>query len=77
LSNIRTHGGVLLYEVTIGTSGEVTDVGLLKRREGQKPSAQIANLWRDALRDWKFEPTVVHNIAVPVCLMVSVTIDVE
>jgi outer membrane biosynthesis protein TonB len=77
LSNVRTHGGVLLYEVTIGTSGNVTDARLVKRRERFTPSAQIANLWLDAIQDWKFEPTVIHNNAVPVCMTVTVTIDVK
>ena len=75
LSKIRTFGGVLIYDVTIGTSGNVTDVQL-ERREGSKPSTRIADLWRTAIQDWKFEPTVVHNHAVPVCLTVDVIIHV-
>jgi outer membrane biosynthesis protein TonB len=76
LSNIRTHGGVLVYEVTIGTSGNVTDVRLVRHRERSGPSARIADLWRNAIQDWTFEPTVVHDSAVAVCMTVTVTIDV-
>ena len=76
LSDIRTQGGVLLYEVTIGTSGNVTDTRLLQST-GQRPSARIADLWHDAIQDWTFEPTVIADRAVSVCMTVAITIDVR
>jgi len=75
LRKTRTHGGVLVYDVVIGTSGS-TEVKLLERRKGARPSARIAELWRDAIREWKFEPTVLHDKVVPVCMTVTVTVDV-
>jgi hypothetical protein len=36
----------------------------------------MAALWRAAIHDWKFEPTIVDNKAVSVCTTVAVTIDV-
>src|SRR5829696_5785712 len=38
LSNIVTHGGVLIYNVTIGPAGNVTSARLVQRRGGQRPS---------------------------------------
>lgn len=74
--NVQTHGGTLVYEVTIGPSGDVTDVRQVKRGS-PAPATVIANAWLRAIREWKFEPTIVRREPVPVCMIVTVTVDVD
>jgi outer membrane biosynthesis protein TonB len=76
LRAIRTHGGVLVYQVTIGTSGDVTEVKLVKSVDTQEPWPTLAESWRAAILDWRYEPTVVNGKPVAVCMTATVTIDV-
>jgi outer membrane biosynthesis protein TonB len=36
----------------------------------------IADAWLHAIREWKFEPTVIDGEQVAVCMTVTVTIDI-
>ena len=74
--NVQTRGGTLIYEITIGPSGDVTDVREVRRRRPPAPSRLIAEAWLFAIREWQFEPTVVGSKRVPVCMTVTVTIDI-
>jgi hypothetical protein len=74
--NVPTHGGTLVYNIVIGPSGDVTDVRQVKRGRSVEPSKIIAAGWLRAIREWKFEPTVVGGQQVPVCMTVAVTIDI-
>jgi hypothetical protein len=76
LRAIRTHAGVLIYETTIGASGEVTEVRLAKPVDSREPWPTLARLWREAILDWRYEPTVVNGEPAAVCMHVTVTIDV-
>ena len=76
IENIQTSGGTLLYEITIGTSGKVTEVRRLNRKRAASPSLRLADLWQKALQQWEFEPTVVAGARVAVCMTVAVTIDI-
>ena len=73
---VQTHGGTLFYEITIGPSGDVTDVRQIRRGRSAGVSNIIADAWARAIREWRFEPTVVDGRPTPVCMTVSVTIDV-
>jgi len=74
--NVQTRGGTLVYDITIGPSGDVTDVRQIRRGRSAGPSKVIADAWLRAIREWKFEPTVVGGERVPVCMAVTVTIDI-
>jgi hypothetical protein len=74
--NVRTGGGTLVYDITIGESGDVTNVRRVKRGRSAGPSKAIADAYLRAIREWKFEPTVVDGERVPVCMMVTITIDI-
>jgi outer membrane biosynthesis protein TonB len=74
--NIRTRGGTLVYEITIGTSGKVTDVRRVNRKRARSPAPRLADLWRRAIQDWQFEPTALNGTPVAVCMTVTVTIDI-
>jgi outer membrane biosynthesis protein TonB len=76
LRNIRTHGGVLVYSVVIGSSGAISDVQLAKPVDGGEPWPSLERLWREAILEWRYEPSVVDGKPVAVCLTASVTIDV-
>jgi hypothetical protein len=48
----------------------------MKRGSSAAPSKVIADAWLRAIREWKFEPTVVDAQRVSVCMTVTVTIDI-
>jgi len=73
---VRTHGGVLVYDVTIGASGDISDVRLAKPVDPMEPWPALAQAWRSAILDWEYEPTTVQGKPVAVCMTVTVTIDV-
>jgi len=77
MRRIRTHGGVLIYEVTISPSGAVSDVRLVKPADTQAPWPMLAEGWREAILDWGYEPTLVDNHPVAVCMTVTIMIHVS
>ena len=74
--NVRTHGGTLAYEITIGPSGDVVEIRQIERAGSKGPSPIIAEAYARAIRKWRFEPTVVGTERVSVCMTVTVTIDI-
>ena len=58
--------GVVILEATIGTSGKVTDVRVLRSIAGLDTAAV------DAVRQWEYTPTVIDEVAVPVISSVAV-----
>ena len=58
--------GVVILEATIGTSGKVTDVRVLRSIAGLDTAAA------DAVRQWEYTPTVIDEVAVPVISSVAV-----
>ena len=58
--------GIVVLEATISTTGEVSDVEVL-RSVPLLDEAAVA-----AVRQWRYEPTLVDGVAVPVLMMVSV-----
>ena len=76
LHKVRTHGGVLVFEITIAPSGRIADVRVVRDVDTQKPWSTIAGLWREAIAEWRYEPPLRDGKPVSVCATVSVTIDV-
>lgn len=77
LRAVRTHAGVLVFDVTIGPSGTVADVQLGKPVDAQEPWPTLAERWRAAIRDWRYEPSTQNDRPVSVCVTVTVTIHVR
>jgi outer membrane biosynthesis protein TonB len=73
---MRTHGGVLVYEVKIDESGTVTEVRIAKPVDAVEPWPTVAAAWRAAILDWRYEPTVVGGSPVAVCMTVTVGVHV-
>jgi TonB family protein len=59
--------GVVVLDLVIGTDGRVQDADVIM---GQVPVLAQAAL--DAVRQWRFEPTLVDDVAVPVTIRVEV-----
>lgn len=57
--------GVVILEATIGVTGKVTDVRVLR----SIPLLDIAAM--DAVRQWEYEPTILNGKAVPVIMTVT------
>src|SRR4029078_8690829 len=71
-----THAGVLIFDVTIGASGEVTRVALARPTDSNAPWPALVEQWRFALVEWRYEPTILENKPVAVCMTVTVTVHV-
>lgn len=74
--DIRTHGGVVIFEIRIDSSGTVADVRLAKPVGQQPPWPTLAERWRKAISDWRYEPPMLDDKAVAVCLTVTVRVEV-
>jgi hypothetical protein len=66
-----------VYDVTIGISGDISDVRLARPVDTNEPWPTLVRAWRSAILDWRFEPTIVHGKPRPMCMTASVTIDVN
>jgi hypothetical protein len=75
--DVQTHGGVLIFDVTIGPAGNVAGVRLMKNVDTACPWPTIAERWRSAISGWRYEPQTLNNTPVAVCATVTVTIDVR
>jgi len=77
LRGIRTHGGVLVFDIRIGASGKVEDVRLVKPVGQEAPWPILAERWRTAISEWRYEPPTLNNKPVAVCLTISIIVHVE
>jgi periplasmic protein TonB len=57
--------GIVILDITIGTDGTVTDAKILR------PINDLNDAAIDAVKQWRFEPTTVGGVAVPVRMTVS------
>jgi len=71
LRHIQTHGGVLIFKIRIEPSGSVADVRLAKAVDEQAPWPILAERWRTAISDWRYEPPTLDHKPVSVCLTVT------
>ncbi len=72
----QTVGGVLLYQATITEEGAVRDLRLQKPGPARPEWSAIDRAAREAIRTWRYTPTVVSGRRVPVCISVSIIVDV-
>lgn len=76
LRGVRTHAGVLVFNVTITPTGSVSDASLVKAVDPEHPWPTIAARWQAAILHWRYEPSTVENKPVAVCLTVLVNVHV-
>jgi len=68
---------LLVYEVTVDKSGRISEVKTLGERPKEPPWPQLHDAAIEALRQYKYAKTVVRGAAAPVCLMVSLNVDLR
>jgi TonB family protein len=76
LVGVKTHAGVLIFEITVLPSGRVTDIHLVKEAERQDPWPTLVERWRSAISEWRFEPATINGKPVAVCLTVAINVHV-
>jgi periplasmic protein TonB len=57
--------GIVILDLTIGTDGTVTDVKVLR------PIHELNDAAIEAAKQWRYEPTKIDGVAVPVRMTVS------
>jgi hypothetical protein len=77
LRGLQTHAEVLVYELTVLPSGGVTDVRLANEIDAMQPWPAIAERWRSAIAAWRYEPPIIDNEPVAVCVTVTVNVHVQ
>ena len=77
MRNIRTHGGVLMFDIRIDASGRTEQVRLVKPVGDERPWPTLAERWQKAISEWRYEPPTFNDKPVAVCLTVTINIDVE
>jgi hypothetical protein len=68
---------LLVYEVTIDKSGRISEVKTLGKRPPEPPWPQLHDAAIEALKRYKYAKTVVRGASAPVCLMVSLNVDLR
>jgi protein TonB len=63
--------GIVIIEATIGVDGSVTDARVIR------PVALLDQAALDAVRQWKFTPTKLNGVAVPVIMTVTVNFTLQ
>ena len=62
-------GGVVILELIVGPDGNVTSAKILR---GQLPDLDRAAI--DAAKQWRYEPTLLNGVAVPIILTATITV---
>ena len=68
---------LLVYEVTIDKSGRVSEVRTLGERPKEPPWPQLHEAAIEALKQYRYAKTIVRRTATPVCLMVTLNVDLR
>jgi protein TonB len=63
--------GVVIIEATIGVDGSVTDARVIR------PVALLDQAALDAVKQWKFSPTTLNGVPVPVIMTVTVNFTLQ
>jgi protein TonB len=63
--------GVVIIEARIDAEGNVTDARVIR------PVALLSEAAQDAVMQWKFTPTFLNGVAVPVIMTVTVNFSLE
>jgi hypothetical protein len=68
---------LLVYEVTIDRSGRISEVRTLGERPKEPPWPELHEGAIEALKQYRYAKTIVRRTATPVCLMVSLNVDLR
>jgi len=68
---------LLVYEVTVDKGGRISEVRTVGGRSADPPWPQLHDAAIAALKQYKYAKTVVRGAAAPVCLMVSLNVDLR
>jgi hypothetical protein len=76
LRDIKTHAGVLVFDAMILPSGRVANIRLMSKIDTEHPWPTIAERWKSEIAEWRYQPVIVNNKPVPVCLAIKVIVHV-
>jgi hypothetical protein len=68
---------LLVYEVTIDKGGRISEVKTLGAPPKEPPWPQLHDAAIEALKKYRYAKTIVRGAAAPVCLIVSLNIDLR
>jgi hypothetical protein len=68
---------LLVYEVTVDTSGRISEVRTVGERPKEPPWPQLHESAIATLKQYKYAKTIVRGASAPVCLMVSLNVDLR
>ncbi len=68
---------LLVYEVTIDKGGRISEVRSLGDRPKGSPWPQLHEAAIEALKQYRYAKTIVRRTATPVCLMVTLNVDLR
>jgi hypothetical protein len=68
---------LLVYEVTIDKSGHISEVRTLGERPKEPPWPELHEAAIQALKQYRYAKTIVRRAAAPVCLMVTLNVDLR
>lgn len=68
---------LLVYEVTVDKSGRISEVRTIGARPKEPPWPQLHEAAIAALKRYKYAKTIVRGASAPVCLMVSLNVDLR
>jgi hypothetical protein len=77
LQGIQMQAGALLFDAMITPSGGVTGVRLVSDGHMPAPWPTLIVRWRSAISEWRYEPVIVNNMPVSVCMTVTVSVHVK
>jgi hypothetical protein len=68
---------LLVYEVTIDKSGHISEVRTLGERPKEPPWPELHEAAIQALKQYRYAKTIVRRAAAPICLMVTLNVDLR
>ena len=68
---------LLVYEVTIDKSGRISEVRTVGERPKEPPWPELHEAAIQALKQYRYAKTMVRRAAAPICLMVSLNVDLR
>jgi hypothetical protein len=78
----QAHGGalksaLLVYEVTVDKAGRISEVRTIGEQPKEPPWPQLHDAAIAALKQYKYAKTIVRGASAPVCLIVSLNVDLR
>ena len=72
-----TGRGIWIGEILIDSGGKVSQVWTIRHVVITPPLAGLNKAITDAVRQWEYSPAQINKAAVPVCMTVTVNVNVE